>query len=102
MLIGEKQPEAIAGRAAGSVLLALFLTPWLLLGAGCCLVGLMALGPRRDDIPELWVCLPAGVVLLLVAGLMLYWVLWRWPRLTIARFELDGDAVVTVTLWHGL
>jgi hypothetical protein len=90
MLMGEEQPAPVPSRATASCLVLAFLIPWLVRGVGSTLVGLLALGPRRGDIPELWVCLPAGAGLLLLVGGVLYSYFWRLPRLTIARFACDG------------
>jgi hypothetical protein len=101
MLIGENAPSTIAERVVGPALIVAFLTPWFLMGAGMLFVGLLALGPRQGDIPDLWICLPGGVALLLVVGLILFWVFWRMPRQTISYFEFDGGTLTLVTRMYG-
>jgi len=101
MLIGEKGPENIAARVAGHTMLIALLSPWFLMGAGSFLVGLMAVGPRRHDIPELWVCVPTGAALLLVVGLITHWFFWRLPRMTVSSFEYDGSTLVTTSPAQG-
>jgi hypothetical protein len=70
------------------------------MGGGLTFVGLLAIGPRKD-IPELWICLPAGLALLAVFAGISYWLWWRLPRLTISRFAFDGAGLVIETLAHG-
>jgi energy-coupling factor transporter transmembrane protein EcfT len=83
------------------VIVFVFLIPWFLMGAGSLLVGLLALGPRRADLAELWICLPAGLALLLLVGVVLYIHFWRTPRLTISHFEFDGSTLKCVTPGNG-
>jgi hypothetical protein len=67
---------------------------------GQVLTGLLAVGPRKD-IPELWICLPAGLALLGVFAGLAYWLWWRLPRLTVTRFAFDGPEVVIETPARG-
>ncbi len=101
MIIGEQQPESLAGRLAGSILVVAFVTPWLLIGGGLALVGLLAIGPRKGDISELWLGLPAGGALFSLFVWVLYMHFWRLPRLTISRFEFDGATLAFVTRMYG-
>jgi hypothetical protein len=94
-LTGEYQPEGPLSLAARIVRLLIFvrlglyLLPWAVMSGGLILVGLLALGPRKD-IPELWICLPAGLALSAVLiGLPLW--LWRRTPPGIHRFEYDGS-----------
>jgi hypothetical protein len=101
MLVGDQQPSSFAARLLSFILVRAFLTPWILMGAGSTLVGLLALGPRRADLGELWIGLPAGLALLLVVGVFLYSYMWRVPRLTITHFEFDGATLTCVTRRDG-
>jgi hypothetical protein len=85
MLEGEYLPDpppSPAGRVLRGILLVrigLLLLPWALMCCGLILVGAMALGPIKKDIPELWICLPAGLALLgALVGVPL-WLWWRSP-----------------------
>lgn len=69
--------------------LGLYLLPWVLMSGGLILVGILALGPRRNDIPELWICLPAGLALATTLAGVPLWFWWRSPA-WIQRFEYDG------------
>jgi hypothetical protein len=82
-------------------MLALHAYPFLLMGGGMTLVGLLAVGPRKD-IPELWICLPAGLALLAVFAGLSYWLWWRLPRLTVTRFAFDGSQVVKLVHFNRL
>jgi energy-coupling factor transporter transmembrane protein EcfT len=101
MLVGDEKPATLAGRMCEYVIVFVFLIPWFLMGAGSLLVGLLALGPRRADLAELWICLPAGLALLLLVGVVLYIHFWRTPRLTISHFEFDGSTLKCVTPGNG-
>jgi hypothetical protein len=101
MLVGDEQPGTFTGRAAESVVVLLFLVPWFLMGVGSALVGVLALGPRRTDLGDLWNCLPAGIALLLLVGGVLYVFFLRMPRLTISHFEFDGSTLTYVTQRDG-
>jgi hypothetical protein len=98
MLTGEYQPEPplSSGKRLLKVLflvrLGLFLLPWALMSGGLILVGALALGPRKKDSPELWICLPAGLALLAV---FFGFPLWLWRRLPrwVQRFEYDGGVL---------
>jgi hypothetical protein len=70
----------------------LLLIPWFAIGGGLILVGLMALGPRRKDFPELWICLPAGLALLAVFIGVPLW-LWRKLPIWVQHFEYDGHVL---------
>jgi len=87
-------------RVAEALMLALHAYPFLLMGGGMTFVGLLAVGPRKD-IPELWICLPAGLALLGVFAGLSYWLCWRLPRLTVARFAFYGSEVVIESLARG-
>jgi hypothetical protein len=93
VLTGERVPPTVVGRIAEAVIVVAFMSPFLGMGGGLTLLGVLALGPRKD-IPELWICLPAGIALLLLCGGLLYWALWRVPRRTITRFAFDGSELV--------
>lgn len=90
MIAGELPPGSRVSSVGGASIVVAFLTPWLIMGGGLTLVGVLAIGPRRTDAAELWICLPAGVALLAGVGFMAYWHFWRVPRQTIAKFEFDG------------
>jgi hypothetical protein len=98
MLTAEVGPWTTGERVALAVLALLFASPLLLMGGGMILVGVLALGPRRD-IPDLWICLPAGFALLgaLALAIALYHALIRVPGRTVTRFCLDGYELVLVT-----
>lgn len=102
MLIGDERPDNSAGRMSMSILFLVFLTPWILMGVGSAVVGLLALGPRKEDLAELWICLPAGAAVLLLVGAVLYSFFWRTPRLTVLHFELDGSTLTYVTRRNGV
>lgn len=80
-------------------MLAVFASPFLLMGGGLTLVGLLAVGPRKDN-PELCICLPAGLALLGTFAGLAYWMFWRFPRLNITRFAYDGAEVVGSVFLH--
>jgi hypothetical protein len=90
MLTGQRAPRTFRASVAETLLLAAHAYPFLLMGGAMTLVGLFALGPRKD-IRELWICLPAGLALLGVFVGLAYWLSWRKPRLTITRFACDGS-----------
>jgi hypothetical protein len=96
MLTGEVGPWTTGERVALAVLALLFASPLLLMGGGMILVSVLALGPRRD-IPELWICLPAGFALLGAFAIALYHALIGVPGRTVTRFCLDGYELVLVT-----
>jgi hypothetical protein len=105
MLSGEYQPESPLSlgdrilRLMILVRLGLYLLPWALMSGGLILVGILALGPRKKDIPELWICLPAGLALFAAfLGLPLW--LWRRSPPWIQRFEYDGE-ILTYALDAG-
>jgi hypothetical protein len=100
VLTGERIPESVLDRVASMVVYLAFMSPFLLMGAGMVLVGGLALGPRKD-IPELWICLPAGLSLLGVFLPILWWAAWRVPALTVTRFALDGAELVVETPARG-
>lgn len=78
------------------VLFQVFTAPWLLVGGGMIVVGILALGPRKD-IAELWICLPGGLAMLgLLAAAIYYAFVWL-PALTICRFSFDGQKLVLAT-----
>ena len=83
-MIGEKEPGSLIRLEV--VLVFVFLTPWFLMGTGSTVVGLMALGPLRKDNPDLWICLPAGLSLLLLVVVFGYQFFWRLPRQSVAKF----------------
>lgn len=101
MLIGQRSTNAVLEGVAMTLLLAVAAFPFLLMGGMMTLVGLLALGPRRRDIPELWICLPAGLALLGVFAGVGYWLIWGLPRRTITRFAFDGVEMVLVVPAHG-
>lgn len=74
--------------------------PFLVMGGGLILVGLLALGPRRD-ISELWFCLPAGLALLGAFFGVAVWNVWLLPRRTITRFAFDDFELVIETPARG-
>ncbi|QDU23469.1 hypothetical protein [Urbifossiella limnaea] len=94
MLRGERAPTPVLDRLAEAALVVSVAFPLLLMGGGMILVGLLAVGPRRKDSPELWICLPAGLAILGVFVGIGYWQWWRLPRLTVTRFAFDGAEVV--------
>ena len=101
MLTGERATTPVHHRVAEALSVAAHTYPFLLMGGGLTFVGLLALGPRRKDSPELWICLPAGLALLGVFVGIGYWLWWRLPRLTVTRFAFDGLEVVVETPAHG-
>jgi hypothetical protein len=96
MLSGEMAPMGKADRLLQGAIYILFCSPFLLMGGGMFLTGVFALGPRKD-MAELWICLPAGLALLSVFGIILYYIIWRVPSLTVLRFVFDGDEFVAQT-----
>lgn len=100
MITGEKQQETCWERIAKALLMRAMLSPLTLMGAGLTFVGVLSLGPRKD-IPELWICLPAGLVLLLVLQGILWWASIWLPRHTILRFVLEGADLTLQTRAHG-
>lgn len=100
MLTGDLRPWAAGEQLALAVLALLFASPLLLMGGGMTLVGVLALGPR-EDIRELWICLPAGVTLLGAIAAALYYALIRVPGLTVTRLCLDGCDLVLETPQFG-
>ena len=100
MLTGERAKIPAIQRLAEVVTVAAFASPFLMMGGGLTFVGLLALGPRKD-LPELWVCLPAGLALLGVFAGMSYRLGWRLPRLTVTRFQFDGTKLVIETPARG-
>lgn len=101
MLEGERATTPVHRRVAEAVFVAAHAYPLLLMGGGLTFVGLLAVGPRRKDSPELWICLPAGLALLGVFAGVGYWLWWRLPQLTITRFALHGSEVMVETPAHG-
>lgn len=101
MLQGERDPDNDLTDSVQSLLLILFLSPWLLMGVGLFVVGFLAMGPRKNDLNELWICLPAGLMLLLLVGAVFYWVSYRWPRMKILKFDVDGTTLNFQTKSHG-
>ncbi len=101
MLTGERATTPVHLRVAEALAIAAHAYPFLLMGGGLTFVGLLAIGPRRKDSPELWICLPAGLALLGVFAGIGYWLWWRLPRLTITRFAYDGMEVVIETPAYG-
>jgi hypothetical protein len=100
MLTGEKPPETRWQRMAKALLIRAIISPLTLMGAGLTWVGALSLGPRKD-ISELWICLPAGLALLLVLQGILWWATIWLPRHTILRFVLEGDDLALETRAHG-
>ena len=105
MLSGEYQPESPLSpgerflRLMILARLGLYLLPWALMAGGLMLVGILALGPRKKDIPELWICLPAGLALLAAFIALPLWLRRRSPP-WIQRFEYDGE-ILTYALDAG-
>jgi len=64
VLEGERATTPVRHRVVEAVSVAIHAYPFLLMGGGLIFVGLLAVGPRRKDSPELWICLPAGLALL--------------------------------------
>ncbi|MDX2036592.1 MAG: hypothetical protein SFX72_08065 [Isosphaeraceae bacterium] len=89
MLEGERPAESFFDRLLRATVSTAFLAPFLLMGVGMVIVGLLALGPRRD-MPELLICLPAGLALLVLIVGVLWYVAIRIPSLTVERFAFDG------------
>lgn len=88
-LIGQYAPatrsQSLIGWLGVIVAVALLL-PWIALAIGCVLAGVVAI--QRGE-RSLFVCLPAGVALLVLPAL-LCWLNYRWyPR--IQGFILDGN-----------
>jgi hypothetical protein len=76
------------------------LSPLTLVGAGLTWVGVLSLGPRKD-IPEFWICLPAGLIrLLVIQGIVLGATIWL-PRRTVVRFALGVEDLGLETKAHG-
>jgi hypothetical protein len=98
VISGEYPPESplsLGDRILRLMILArlgLYLLPWALMSGGLILVGILALGPRQKDIPELWICLPAGLALLAALLGVPLW-LWRRSPPWIQRFEYDGEVL---------
>lgn len=90
MLTGQRPTTPVSQRIVEALLLALHAYPFLLMGGAMTFVGLLAIGPRKD-IPELWICLPAGLALLSVFAGQAYWQWWHLPRKTVTRFVFDGS-----------
>jgi hypothetical protein len=90
MLTGQQVPATTIGRLIHAVIYMVFFSPFLLIGGGMLLVGVLALGPRKD-FAELWICLPAGLALLGFIGYFIYQEFWRVPSLTVTRFAFNGD-----------
>ena len=55
MLEGERATTPVHHRVAEAVSVAAHAYPLLLMGGGLTFVGLLAVGPRRKDGPELWI-----------------------------------------------
>src|SRR5215469_1184265 len=98
MLSGEYQPESplsLGDRILRLMILVRvgrYLLPWALMAGGLILVGILALGPRKKDIPELWICLPAGLALLATFIGLPWWLEGRSPP-WIQRFQCDGKTL---------
>jgi len=69
-------------------------------GADLTWVGVLSLGPRKG-IPELWICLPAGLILLLVIQGIVWWATIWLPRHTIVHFALRVEDLGLETKVHG-
>ena len=100
MLTGERPTETRWQILARVLLIRAVFSPLTLMGAGLTWVGVLSLGPRKD-IPELWICLPAGLILLLVIQGIVWWATIWLPRRTIVRFALDGRDLAFETKGHG-
>ncbi len=100
MLTGEKPTENRWQALARVLLIRAVFSPMTLMGVGLTWVGTLSLGPRKD-IPELWICLPAGLILLLVIQGIVWWATISLPRKTIVRFALDGEDLAFETKAHG-
>ena len=70
------------------------------MGGGLVFVGLLALGPRKD-VPDLWICLPAGMALLGVFFGVAIWNAWLLPRTTVTKFAFDESELVIETPARG-
>jgi hypothetical protein len=101
MLIGDEKLASFGNRVAGSAIALAVLAPWFLMGIGFIAVGLLALGSRKGDIPELWICLLAGAALLLLVGVGFCGYFWWIPRISIAHFEFDETTLTLVSKKHG-
>lgn len=101
MLTGQQQPVPLWAHLVHGIIHLAFFLPWILIGAGLLLVGLLAIGPRQD-IAELWIGIPAGLALLAFIGCFLYQEFWRVPSLTVKRFTLEADKLELQTSAHGI
>lgn len=100
MLTGERPTETRWQILARVLLIRAAFSPLTLMGAGLTWVGVLSLGPRKD-IPELWICLPAGLILLLVIQGIVWWATVSLPRRTVLRFVQDGKDLAFETKAHG-
>jgi hypothetical protein len=98
---GFKEPGSRVGNALFAILVLAMLTPWILMALGTCVVGLSALGPRRDEFRGLWFCLPGGLFMLSLIGYFQYWAFWHHPGQQVKRFEFDGEMLTLVTRKYG-
>lgn len=94
VISGTRPSTPVWRRIVEAAHLAVHAYPLLLMGGGLCYVGLLAIGPRRKDIFELWIFLPAGLALVGIYVGIGYWLWWRLPRLTLTRFEFDGSELL--------
>jgi hypothetical protein len=90
MLEGERPAESFFDRLLRATVSTAFLAPFLLMGVGMVIVGLLALRPRRD-MPELLICLLAGVALLVLVVGVIWYAAIRIPSITVERFAFDGS-----------
>ncbi len=101
MIAGSRAPTPVWSRIFEAMHLAAHTYPFLLMGGAMTFVGLLAIGPRRRDIAELWICLPAGLALLSVFVGLGYWLWWRQPQLTVTRFAFDGAEILVEAPAYG-